>query len=1028
MYLEYVCDIWAQNEARAAMFHTQPSQQFKYRMGRKSAIEDQLHSGGDVADVSVPMLLPSSFVGSNKWYHMLYLDALTIPTRYHCPDLFITFTCNPKWSEIQNALPRGHTHQDHPDIVARVFWLKFKAMMEDIVERKIFGAVQGFVWRIEWQARGLPHVHLLIILVTPIRLSRQIDAIVSAEIPDPARVPELYSIVREFQLHSPCDHDPAAGCRDNAKNQCKRRFPKDMTRETLHLGNHYPKYRRRGRFQCDVKGRLVSDDWVVPYSPFLSLKYRAHINVEVASSIKSFKYVYKYVLKPPDSAVIAINEIEAHLSGRLLSAAEAAWRLLNLPLHKEYPTVMRLAVHLPNAQNVIFDPTVDATDVQEAIESTSSTLLQWFELNRRDAAARSLLYSQIPEHYVWHDGAWFPRQKQVSLGRIYAVSSRNQELFALRRLLSIVRGATGWDDMRSVEGHCYDSFQAACSARGMLADDGDMIEAFNEIVSSSCSLAHIREQFAMLLLNRQCQNTPQFFDMNLEHLCENSVVNPANCAAAMWAIEDIFARSGRSLSEPDFGMQLPQRPTGMAVEQSTSLSKHSFDYRHCIQQRDASVEKFTDEQHQAYGTVLAAVNGQSLTNVFAVLASAGCGKTMWVDGLTWALRSQGHIVLNVAASALAATLLPNGTTAHSAFKIPIPTTSASYCGVKSYDRELIRQCKCICYDEVSMVGKEVAECLNRFLQDLMQNAEPFGGKVVVFLGDFKQLLPVEPGRKYVSTVKDCSWWQYCRVMRFTKNFRAAANPQFVEFLENVGTGRLQQIPVPAASRVPDVWSLIQKVYGADMMAVSSSRHLIMAFTLQMCYDINTACMAAIPGEAFDAPAHDDTKDNNQPDVYNNDYIAALNLHGVPPAILPLKVGARYMIIKNYQPSVGACNGTLCELLRFSRCLAHVKIQSGVHVGRVVLLPRMSCPVSRENSGLPFDFTRVQFPLIPAYGVSVHKSQGQSLTRIGIVIDQDSFAHGQVYTALSRTSGWDCIHVLMPDSDEHIENKVFHHVL
>jgi ATP-dependent DNA helicase PIF1 len=89
---------------------------------------------------------------------------------------------------------------------------------------------------------------------------------------------------------------------------------------------------------------------------------------------------------------------------------------------------------------------------------------------------------------------------------------------------------------------------------------------------------------------------------------------------------------------------------------------------------------------------------------------------------------------------------------------------------------------------------------------------------------------------------------------------------------------------------------------------------------------------------------------------------------------------------------------------------------------------MSCPVSRENSGLPFDFTRVQFPLIPAYGVSVHKSQGQSLSRIGIVIDQDSFAHGQVYTALSRTSGWDCIHVLMPDSDEHIENKVFHHVL
>jgi hypothetical protein len=57
--------------------------------------------------VSAPMTLPSSFVGSAKWYHMLYLDALMLPQRYHAPDLFITFTCNPKWPEITAALPNG---------------------------------------------------------------------------------------------------------------------------------------------------------------------------------------------------------------------------------------------------------------------------------------------------------------------------------------------------------------------------------------------------------------------------------------------------------------------------------------------------------------------------------------------------------------------------------------------------------------------------------------------------------------------------------------------------------------------------------------------------------------------------------------------------------------------------------------------------------------------------------------------------------------------------------------------------------
>ena len=135
-----------------------------------------------------------------------------------------------------------------------------------------------------------------------------------------------------------------------------------------------------------------------------------------------------------------------------------------------------------------------------------------------------------------------------------------------------------------------------------------------------------------------------------------------------------------------------------------------------------------------------------------------------------------------------------------------------------------------------------------------------------------------------------------------------------------------------------------------------------------------------------------------------------------------------MIIKNYNPASGACNGTLCELLSFTRHLCHVKIQSGVHTGRVVVLPRCACHVSRENSGLPFEFTRIQFPLILSYCASVHKSQGQSLIKIGIVIDQDSFAHGQVYTALSRTSGWDSICVLLPQGDSCMMNKVYPHYL
>lgn len=291
--LELYCDAWAQVEARAMMFHRIPAQQAKYRVGRKCAIDDQLQcEGGDLNAASIPLVLPASFVGSSKWYHMLYMDAMSLPMRFNKPDLFVTMTCNPRWPEIQQAVPAGSNWRFHPDIVARAFWLKFKSLMRDIIKLKIFGDVRAYVWRIEWQARGLPHVHLLIILVDPIVTTRQVDEFVCAEIPDPVMQPILHELCANFQLHTPCDTNAESGCR-NGKD-CKRHFPKDMSRCTVILNNAFPKYRRRGLHYCNVNGRMVGDDWVVPFNPFLTMKYRCHINCEVAASIKSFKYVYKY--------------------------------------------------------------------------------------------------------------------------------------------------------------------------------------------------------------------------------------------------------------------------------------------------------------------------------------------------------------------------------------------------------------------------------------------------------------------------------------------------------------------------------------------------------------------------------------------------------------------------------------------------------------------------------------------------------------------------------------------------------------
>ena len=75
--------------------------------------------------------------------HQRYLDAMAMVLRVGKPDLFITFTCNPKWPEIQNALYPGQTPSDRPDIVARVFKMYLKDMLRLIIKLEFFGKVKG---------------------------------------------------------------------------------------------------------------------------------------------------------------------------------------------------------------------------------------------------------------------------------------------------------------------------------------------------------------------------------------------------------------------------------------------------------------------------------------------------------------------------------------------------------------------------------------------------------------------------------------------------------------------------------------------------------------------------------------------------------------------------------------------------------------------------------------------------------------------------------------------------------------------
>lgn len=147
--------------------------------------------------VGKKIVLPASFVGGPRDMRRRYLDAISLVQRFGKPDLFITMTCNPDWKEIKDALKEGQLAQDRPDLTARVFRANLKDLKDQLFKKQIFGKVAAHVHVIEFQKRGLPHAHMLIILKSEFKITSpdHFDNFVCAEIPDPDKFPDLYEKV-----------------------------------------------------------------------------------------------------------------------------------------------------------------------------------------------------------------------------------------------------------------------------------------------------------------------------------------------------------------------------------------------------------------------------------------------------------------------------------------------------------------------------------------------------------------------------------------------------------------------------------------------------------------------------------------------------------------------------------------------------------------------------------------------------------------------------------------------------------------
>ena len=434
----------------------------------------------------VPVILPSSFIGSPRCMLQNYQNSMAIVREFGKPDLFITFTCNPKWPEITENLFPGQKPHDRPDIVSRVFDIKKTSLLEDLKKNHVLGITVADMHVIEFQKRGLPHMHLLLILAEDdkIKDSDSIDEVVCAELPDASVHPELHDTVKSSMIHGPCgDLNRNSPCMIDGV--CSKGYPKAFQEVSKHNVDGYPLYRRRDNGNIiTIKHNVIDNRWVVPYNPYLAKKYNAHINVEVCSSIKSVKYLFKYVYKGHDAAKVVIeesgnstivwDEIKNFLNARYVSSPEAVWRIFEKKMHGNSHTIIRLPVHLENFQLVYFTD-AEERDALERAAQRNTMLTGWFQLNITTPEANSHLYAEIPKHFTWNKNS-YTWQKRVKLGdhiltRMYFVSPKDIERFHLRLLLCHVRGAKSFADLKTYENVVHSTFKEACRARNLLQDD-----------------------------------------------------------------------------------------------------------------------------------------------------------------------------------------------------------------------------------------------------------------------------------------------------------------------------------------------------------------------------------------------------------------------------------------------------------------------------------------------------------------------------------------------------------------------------
>lgn len=429
-------------------------------------------------------------------------------------------------------------------------------------------------------------------------------------------------------------------------------------------------------------------------------------------------------------------------------------------------------------------------------------------------------------------------------------------------------------------------------------------------------------------------------------------------------------------------------------------------------------------------------------------APGGTGKTFLINLILATIRSRGQIALATASSGIAATLLQGGRTLHSTFKVPLDTQRVDIpmCGIKRGTAlaKVINDAAAIIVDEAPMTHRTAFEAIDRTLQDITGKNRPMGGIPTLFCGDFRQILPVVKNGTRANIVgaslKKSPLWQHIQHRTLSTNLRAHLSGDqhaatFANLLLDIGNGTVPVVNQPDTINIPaglghtahNLDELKSNTYPnlADHMLDTDwlAERAIISPLNDTVNRLNNKLTEEFPGDARLYRSVDTAMTDGEAVQYPVELLNSLELSGMPPHRLTLKIGVPIMILRSLEPPK-TTNGTRCIVTRLHENVIEAKISCGPYKSDTVLLPRI--PLIPSDSDLPFTFRRLQFPVKPCFAMTINKSQGQTFKAMGVDLSTPPFTHGMMYVAASRAGTPRNLTILAPN--QQTRNVVYREAL